>query len=137
MYNSNLNWAPMNNAPNTWDGYTNPYRTVTPTGNRIGYSPMQPQPMNNLLRVTGPESAKAYSLPPNSNVVLFDADNPIFYLKATDDSGFATIRTFEFNEKIDTNVGISSSDIFATKEDLSSVADRLSSIEELLKGLVD
>lgn len=39
----------------------------------------KPQPINNLLRVTGPESAKAYSMPPNSDVVLFDSERPIFY----------------------------------------------------------
>ena len=37
------------------------------------------QPVSNILRVTGPESAKAYPVSPNSDVILFDGENPVFY----------------------------------------------------------
>lgn len=49
-----------------------------------------------LIRVTGMEGAKAYRMPPNSVVPLFDADNDIMYVKSTDGAGFPTIRTFAF-----------------------------------------
>ena len=98
------------------------------------------QPINNLLRVTGPESAKAYPLPSNSNVVLFDADNPIFYLKSTDDSGFASLRTFTFEEQkmIESQPIVEQIDTsnFATKEDLTSLKNNISELRDLLEGLV-
>ena len=49
-----------------------------------------------LIRVTGMDGAKAYQMPPNSVVPLFDADNDIMYVKSTDGAGFPTIRTFAF-----------------------------------------
>lgn len=68
------------------------------------YNPYMPQqfamdPQRNtqqLIRVTGMEGAKAYQMPPNSVVPLFDADNDIMYVKSTDGAGFPTIRTFAF-----------------------------------------
>lgn len=49
-----------------------------------------------LIKVTGIEGAKAYQMPPNSIVPLFDADNDIMYVKSTDGAGFPTIRAFAF-----------------------------------------
>ena len=97
----------------------------------------QQQSINNILRVTGPESAKAYSLPPNSNVILFDADNPIFYLKSTDDSGFANLRTFTFEEQIPPQPAVEENTAsYITKDDLESLEEDISELKEMLKGLV-
>ena len=49
-----------------------------------------------LIRVTGMDGAKAYQMPPNSVVPLFDADNDIMYVKSTDGAVFPTIRAFSF-----------------------------------------
>ncbi len=49
-----------------------------------------------LIRVTGMDGAKAYQMPPNSVVPLFDADNDVMYVKSTDGAGFPTIRAFAF-----------------------------------------
>jgi hypothetical protein len=115
-----------------------PYQQQSNSMNNI-----QQQPVNNLLRVTGPESAKAYSLPPNSNVVLFDADNPIFYLKSTDDSGFANLRTFTFEEQKPVEIQpqpiteqIDTSN-FVTKDDLKALKNDFSELKEMLEGLVN
>lgn len=67
-----------------------------PTG--WGYRPqyMASQPINGLVSVTGIDGAKAYQLPPNSSMPLFDQDNDLFYLKTTDSAGYPTIKTFAF-----------------------------------------
>ena len=62
---------------------------------------MQPQfggipPQQSLIRVTGVDGAKAYQMPPNSVVPLFDSDNDIMYIKSTDGAGFPTIKAFTF-----------------------------------------
>lgn len=54
------------------------------------------QPGMQLIRVTGMDGAKAYQMPPNSVVPLFDADNDVMYVKSTDGAGFPTIRAFSF-----------------------------------------
>lgn len=132
-------WIPGNYWPNlgTW-----PYQLYNNQNNNINNNSGFQQPINNLLRVTGPESAKAYSLPPNSNVILFDADNPIFYLKTTDDSGFANLRTFVFQEQKQQTENQSAAEQintsnFVTKDDLKSLEQNFSELKEMLEGLVN
>ena len=61
-------------------------------------SMMTQEPIQNLIRVNGIEGAKAYQMPANSTVALFDANNDILYVKSTDGAGFPSIRTFAFTE---------------------------------------
>lgn len=65
------------------------------------YQPQMPQQQqqNGLIRVTGLDGAKAFQMPANSIVALFDGSEDIFYIKQTDGAGFPTIRTFEFKER--------------------------------------
>ena len=70
-----------------------------PYGQPQPYSWSQPtwqQPINGLVSVTGMEGAKAYQLPPNSSMPLFDQDNDVLYLKTTDSAGYPTIKAFAF-----------------------------------------
>ena len=98
------------------------------------------QSTNNIIRVTGPESAKAYPVAPNSDVILFDGENPIFYWKSTDDSGFARIRMFKFEEQTEiqqpTTEQIDTSN-FVTKNDLEILEKNVSELKEMLEGLVN
>ena len=127
------NWIPPNNHwPGTWQWNGNsPYQSPQLNNNT------NIQPVNNLLRVTGPESAKAYSLPPNSDVVLFDSENPIFYWKSTDDSGFATLRTFIFEEQKAVEPQQIDNSNFATKDDLDILKKNILDMKEILEGLVN
>lgn len=54
------------------------------------------QPRDGLIRVTGMEGARAYQMPPNSAVALFDGGKDVFYVKTTDGAGFPTIRAYSF-----------------------------------------
>ena len=54
------------------------------------------QPRDGLIRVTGMEGARAYQMPPNSAVALFDGGQDVFYVKTTDGAGFPTIRAYSF-----------------------------------------
>ena len=68
-------------------------------------TPVQPQEQaQNLIRVNGIDGAKAYQMPANSTVALFDSNEDIMYVKSTDGAGFPSIRTFEFTEKVNAEV---------------------------------
>lgn len=54
------------------------------------------QPIQGLIKVTNIEAARAYPLPPNSVVPLFDANEDVFYIKSTDGGGYPSLRTFMF-----------------------------------------
>ena len=62
--------------------------------------PQDQQPTQNLIRVNGIDGAKAYQMPANSTVALFDSNEDVMYVKSTDGAGFPSIRTFEFTEKV-------------------------------------
>lgn len=76
-------------------------------GNYNPYQPFNPasfqQTSNQLIKVNGLESAKAYQTQPGSTIALFDASEDYFYIKSTDTNNFPLIRRFRFvEEPIDT-----------------------------------
>ncbi len=62
--------------------------------------PMQTQ--TGLNRVTGIEGARAFQVPPNSVVPLFDDTQDVFYIKTTDSGGFPTLKGYRFSPIEDT-----------------------------------
>ena len=65
----------------------------------------QPQQYQNtnIVFVSGLEGARAYQLPPNSNVLLMDSENQRFYVKSTDNLGVPKLSGYVFsNEDIQT-----------------------------------
>lgn len=59
----------------------------------------QPQ-VQQLIRVSGIDGAKAYQMGANSSVALFHENEDVFYIKSTDGAGFPTIHAYRF-EPID------------------------------------
>ena len=78
--------------------YQSPYTqpTQNPYMDRLAQMHPPPQPRDGLIRVTGMEGARAYQMPPNSAVALFDDGQDVFYVKTTDGAGFPTIRSYSF-----------------------------------------
>lgn len=67
------------------------------------YRPQNPINYNNIVWVIGVEGARAYQIPPNSNVVLLDSENEgIMYIKTSDNIGMCNLRVFKFEELTDT-----------------------------------
>ena len=59
---------------------------------------MQQQPVHGFVYVTGLDGAKAYQMPPNSEMPLFDSTGDIMYIKTTDGAGFPTIKVCKVQE---------------------------------------
>ena len=78
--------------------YQSPYTqpAQNPYMDRLAQMQPPPQPRDGLIRVTGMEGARAYQMPPNSAVALFDDGQDVFYVKTTDGAGFPTIRAYSF-----------------------------------------
>lgn len=94
MYNNFNPYSSLNYSPNNFGGVLPSNALANPIVNQA--------PIQELIRVTGIEGAKAYQMPPNSVVPLFDADNDIMFIKTTDGAGFPKIRAFSFTEIKDT-----------------------------------
>lgn len=85
----------MYNNPGFYQSpYTQPAQN--PYMDRLAKMQPQPQPRDGLIRVTGMDGARAYQMPPNSAVALFDGGQDVFYVKTTDGAGFPTIRAYSF-----------------------------------------
>ena len=78
--------------------YQSPYTQPAQNPYMDRMAQMQPptQPRDGLIRVTGIDGARAYQMPPNSAVALFDGGQDVFYVKTTDGAGFPTIRAYSF-----------------------------------------
>lgn len=86
-----------------YNGYPQTYMAYPQVAQQAYFDRLQalqqqnaPVPTMQLIRVNGMDGAKAYQMPPNSAVALFDANNDVFYVKSTDGAGFGSIRAFAF-----------------------------------------
>lgn len=91
--------------------YMNPYRPTTQS--------------NNIVWVQGIEGAKAYQIPSSSSVMLMDSENDgIFYIKISDNIGMCTLRTFRYEEIVETVPAIDTSN-YITKDEFYAEMERL------------
>lgn len=66
---------------------------------RAPYTPPQ-QTQGSVIWVQGEAGAKAYMVAAGNNVLLLDSDNPVFYIKSTDQSGMPLpLRIFDYTER--------------------------------------
>lgn len=98
-----------------------------------GYQPVQ-APVNGLISVNGINGAKAYQMPPNSSVALFDANEDMMYVKTTDAAGYPTIKTFRF-EAVENLEQAPAAD-YVSKDDFSKLMQQVESIADKLKKVV-
>lgn len=98
---------PTTNALWIGDNYSNGYSQMSRSNypnvnNQNGMASnnfmMQPQSINNIWQVMGPESAQAYQIGPDSQVILMDSNRPVFYIKKSDSLGYSDTKAFEFQE---------------------------------------
>ena len=61
-------------------------------------APFMPQQAQSIQYVNGRQSAESYQMPANSSVILMDSNMARFYMKQTDASGIATLKTYDFHE---------------------------------------
>lgn len=61
----------------------------------------QAQQQQSIQYVNGKQSAESYQMGANSSVILMDSNRSRFYVKQTDASGMATIKSYDFKEATD------------------------------------
>lgn len=89
-----------NSIPNYGQQQFNPQMQQMYQNQQQFQQPMQPQfaqPFkSNIEYVNGIEGAKAFTLLPNSKLLLMDSDDSCFYIKTTDMQGKPTIKTYKY-----------------------------------------
>lgn len=102
-----MSGMPRFSNPNNGNAYQNSYMPniqLPPQQQQIQQQqqqqqtqPSQPQGMT-MFFVNGKAGAKAFSVAPNSKVVLFDSDADCFYVKSSDANGMAKMIPYKFKE---------------------------------------
>lgn len=103
---------------------------------RAAYIPQtQNNPQNAITWVQGENAAKSYPIGAGQSILLMDSENPIMYIKSTDQSGMPLpLRVFDYKERIVTSVDNSQSEEkieYVTKEEFNKLRD---DIKELIKS---
>lgn len=104
--------------------YYNPYQpqfTIQPTAP----APQIAEQAQQIQYVNGIESARQYQLPPNSSVILMDANEAVFYTKQTDASGYGVVKSYTFQE----------SEQIAPQDELKRIKTELNEVKTELKQL--
>ena len=77
--------------------YYMPYRA---TGYTPSYLASNANTNTNIIWTMGAESAKAYPVMPGRTLLLMDSESSKFFSKSVDNNGFATLKSFSFQEDV-------------------------------------
>lgn len=100
--------------------------------NQYQMQPNAQQPVHGFVYVTGLEGAKAYPMPPNSEMPLFDSNGDVLYIKTTDGAGYPTITVCDCKRREPVNVGNQTAE-YVTKDEFERTIEQL---REALHGTV-
>ena len=91
-----------------------------------------------MIWVQGEAGAKAYVLPPNTTLPLWDSEDQVIYIKSVDGSGKPTMTILDY---VDRNAQKQSDEvgevIYATKEQIDTLNSKLTSLSNKFDGLND
>ena len=102
------------------------------------YLNTQPQPQTNILWVQGLEGAKQHLVAANASMALWDTQDQKIYIKSCDQSGVPqTMRILSYVEETPVESAPANIDTsaFATKDDLTSIEDKLGGLANLVAEL--
>lgn len=120
MYGSN---PYMTNNPYQLPNYLSQVQTPAP-------QPQVTGPKMSVPTVTGEESARAFSIGPDSSVILLDTSRPMFWLVITDSSGYKTIKPYDFTEHVEAPPVTPDT----LSEQMARIDARLAKLEERMNG---
>ena len=98
---------------NPWD-FNQPVRTAQPS-----------QTQNTFVWAQGEQAAKSYTVAPGNRVLIFDSENPVFYIKTADQTGRPLpLEIYDFKKREATEVlpatTVTYHD-FVTKDDVRTI----------------
>ena len=92
---------------------------------------------NQYAYVNGIEGAKSFQMQPNQTMMLMDSDNPMCYMKSTNNIGQATLRYFKLVEVSENDLKSNNTQAkqdYVSKSDFEALVKR---VDELTKPKED
>lgn len=129
MYYQPTQTQPIYNQRN-WQQY---YQAPQPTTAVPQYQ-MSPQSMNpGMIWVQGEAGAKAYTLPNNTTLPLWDSEAQVIYIKSVDNNGKPTMTILDYVDRNAPNTQEEKTQIeYATKDQVDQISEQLSSFNKKL-----
>ena len=110
--------------------------TAVPSYQQQQQQNVQQATNNNLMVwVQGEAGAKAYALPPNTTLPLWDSEAQVIYIKSVDASGKPTMTILDYVDRNAPDQSDKQSVEFATKEQLDSLNEQFAVINDKLNNL--
>ena len=72
-------------------------------GQYIQMQPSQMSPANDMIWVLGEVEAMSYPVAPNNNVILWDKNEPVIYIKSVNMQGVPSMRILDYTERMPEN----------------------------------
>ena len=99
-------------------------------------APQQQQNNTAMVWVQGEAGAKAFSLPPNTTVPLWDSEAQVIYIKSVDANGKPTMTILDY---VDRNAPVEKENVqsveYATKEQIDSLSDKFQAFSEKFNNM--
>lgn len=90
------------------------------------------QPSSQPIFVKGEEGAKSYPTAPGTTTMLLDSDDPVFYLKSVDNSGFPMpLRVFDYTERVQKQ-----QNDYITRKEFEELSGTIKDLRAVLEDLV-
>ena len=136
---------PVNNSLWLGNNYSGGYSQMQqpPKPQQNPYMPAQT--INNVISVMNAESAESFRAGPNSKVVMMNSSQPVFYLKCSDDSGFAQTRAFSYyeiplhpesDEPVKTEHNESEPSLYLTKDEFNDFKKDMMDFKRMIEEMV-
>ena len=96
----------------------------------------QTQPDNGMIWVQGEAGMKAFMVAPGHTVVLWDSEDPVFYIKSADMSGIPKVQTFDYSERDSAKrtLPIGSTNQYVTRAEFEDFAARINQMIQPMTG---
>lgn len=104
------------------------------------YTPAPAMSNNGINWVSGESGAKSWMVGRGETVLLMDSENPVFYLKSSDQSGMPLpLRVFDYSERVQ-NVAqaansalIQNNDNFITRDEFNDLRAKYEELEKQIR----
>lgn len=120
---------------NQYGAYQPTYPIQQQYQQQFAQSQLPQQPIHGFVRVAGFEGAKAYQMPPNSEMPLFDLESDTLFIKTTDGTGFPTIKVCDVTQRQQES-GQPTQE-YMTRAEVGSMYQDLASQIEQMRGVIN
>ena len=128
----NMYYQPTSTQPiytqRNWQSY---YQVPSVMNQQSQYAQPQQSMNSSMVWVQGESGAKAYALPNNTTLPLWDSEDQVIYIKSVDANGKPSMTILTYTEHDDNHVDTQHEE-YATKQQIESINEKFNEINEKL-----